>query len=374
MPLPYDAPLEAYMAEAERLFDTVRQREAGALAFIRAHHPRYRDPGLPWLVRPGEPSDLGPTAFDLDDARLAMARSHDFLDWPALVSYVMAVSDRGSPVYRFESAVEAVISGDETGLAEQLEQDPALVRARSTRVLPKDPPMHRATLLHYVAANGVEGYRQKCPPNAVRIAKMLLDAGAGPDALAQFYGGDCTTMSLLVSSSHPAEAGLHVPLVDLLADYGASIEALGSGPAPLITALIFGHLDAAEALVRRGACVETVVAAAGLGRTERVRELLPASTAEDRHRAMAVASAAGHVETVRLLLDAGEEPDRLNPKGFHEHATPLHQAVANHHRAMVALLVERGARRDIPDTIWKSTAVGWAEYFGNREMAEYLKK
>src|SRR5437660_1546362 len=79
-----------------------------------------------------------------------------------------------------------------------------LVRARSTVVTHHDPPMHRATLLHYIAANGVEGYRQKTPKNAVDVAKMLLNAGAEADALAGMYGGRCTTMSMLVSSCHPA--------------------------------------------------------------------------------------------------------------------------------------------------------------------------
>jgi hypothetical protein len=32
--------------------------------------------------------------------------------------------------------------------------------------------------LHYVAANGVEGYRQKTPKNAVKVAEILLNAGA----------------------------------------------------------------------------------------------------------------------------------------------------------------------------------------------------
>ena len=51
------------------------------------------------------------------------------------------------------------------------------------------PAGARATLLHYVAANGVEGYRQLTPPNAVAIADALLDAGADVDALADMYGG-----------------------------------------------------------------------------------------------------------------------------------------------------------------------------------------
>ena len=103
----------------------------------------------------------------------------------------------------FERAADAVVSGDLAMLAALVRANPQLIREHSRRV-------HRATLLHYVAANGVEDFRQKTPKNAVEIARFLLDAGAVPDALADTYGADTlqTTMNLLVSSAHPADAGL----------------------------------------------------------------------------------------------------------------------------------------------------------------------
>jgi ankyrin repeat protein len=70
----------------------------------------------------------------------------------------------------------------------------------------------------------------------------------------------------------------------------------------------------------------------------------------------------GHVEVVRLLLDAGENPNRYNPEGNHAHSTPLHQAAIAGHEAVVRLLVERGASLDMQDTIFKGTPLGWAEY------------
>ncbi|MBV8903796.1 MAG: ankyrin repeat domain-containing protein, partial [Acidobacteriia bacterium] len=66
----------------------------------------------------------------------------------------------------FDAAVEAVISGNQLGLEAMLRSHPELIRARSAQ-----PP--QATLLHYIAANGVEDSRQKTPPNAVAIAKLL---------------------------------------------------------------------------------------------------------------------------------------------------------------------------------------------------------
>ena len=238
-----------------------------------------------------------------------------------------------------------------------------------------DPPVHRSTLLHYLAANGVEGYRQTTPSNAVEVARMLLEAGADVDALADLYGGHHNTMSMLVSSSHPANAGLQVALVDSLLDFGAAVDGQGSGEwtSPLMSALAFGYRDTAEALVRRGARVCTLAAAAGLGRIADARQLLPPAGSEDRHRALALAALHGEVEMVRLLLDAGEDPDRYNPKGNHAHSTPLHQAVLAGHANVVRLLVERGAKLDIKDTIYEGTPLGWAIYGGRTEIAEYLR-
>src|SRR6185295_3426538 len=213
------------------------------------------------------------------------------------------------------------------------------------------------------------------PANAVDVARLLLERGADVDAFADLYGGECTTMSLLVSSTPPAQAGVQVPLVEALIDGGAAVEPRGAGAwtSPLLTALVFGFTDAAAALVRRGARVETLPAAAGLGRLDEARALLPSSTPEERHRALALAAQLGQAEVVRLLLDAGEDPSRYNPKGGHAHATPLHQAALANHDGVVRLLVERGARLDIPDTIYKATPLGWAEYAGHPAIAEYLR-
>src|SRR5690242_14003202 len=120
----------------------------------------------------------------------------------------------------FETAADAVISGDIEALRSMLHADPELVRRRSAR-------KHRATLLHYVAANGGEDERQRTPANAPEVAKTLLDAGAEVDATADMYDSGATTMEMLVSSEHPAAAGLQSALAELLLDYGADINRRG---------------------------------------------------------------------------------------------------------------------------------------------------
>lgn len=275
----------------------------------------------------------------------------------------------------FERAADAVVDGDVTTLAALLSADPGLATARSQLVTNRTPPVHRATLLHYVSANGVEDVRQRSPHNAVEVARLLLTAGADPNALADVYGGQCTTMSLLVSSTPPARAGVQVPLIDVLVDFGASVEPLGDGhwTSPLITALVFGFADAAEALVRRGARADSLAAAAGLGRLDEVRAILPAASADDRHRALALATQRGHLAVTRALLDAGEDPNRFHPPGMHAHAGPLHHAALGGHADLVRLLVERGARLDLEDTIYHATPAGWAEHGGHPAIAAYLR-
>jgi len=374
-PLPFDSSLRGYEKQAEKLLAAFRSGNCEAISCFKRCHPRFLDERIPWLSRDLSDTEVAGTALDLADAQLAVARGYNFRDWAALEDHVGLVTQKNALIHRFETAVEAVVSGNLAGLRQLLRAHPDLVQARSRRVTCFDPPMHRATLLHYIAANGVEGYRQRTPKNAVEVAKTLLQAGAEVDALADMYGGQCTTLSLLVSSCHPAEAGLQIALTETLLDFGASIEGAGKGRwvSPLMTALVFGYRDAAETLVKRGARVNDLALAAGLGRFNEACHLLPSADAESRHRALALAAQLGHTDVVRLLLDAGENPDRYNPGGLHSHATPLHHAALNGHAAVVELLVDRGARLDIKDTIYQSTPIGWAEHGEQSEVAKFLR-
>lgn len=265
----------------------------------------------------------------------------------------------------FEKTVDAVVEGDVETLRSMLRDDPDLVRERS-------PREHRATLLHYVAANGVEDERQRTPANALAVAKTLLDAGAEVDALADMYESEATTMEMLVSSAHPAAAGLQAALAELLLDRGADINRRGKqGQTPVVTALAFGYLDTAEALAKRGASL-SFEALAGLGLADEVRRALPLAEAAGKHAALCLAAQHGHAAVVELLLDSGEDPNRYNPPGYHAHSTPLHQAVAAGHIDVVKLLTERGARLDIRDRMYDGTPLDWAIYLKKEAIAAYL--
>src|ERR1700688_1600149 len=153
-PVPFRSPLSAYERQAEGLFAGHRAADLAAIDLFHRKHPRFLDEKIKWRPKFIPDAEIRDAALSLDDARLATARFHDFLDWHSLAAYVEAVSQEG-PVFEFESAVEAVVNGDLAALEDKLRHDPGLFRARSSRVCCFDPPVHRATLLHYVAANGV---------------------------------------------------------------------------------------------------------------------------------------------------------------------------------------------------------------------------
>ena len=121
-----------------------------------------------------------------------VARDHGFAAWDV-------VTGECDPT--FELAVDAVVLGRIEELGRLLAQAPDLVTRRSAYG-------HRATLLHYTAANGVEIRRQVVPPNAAQIAAALLRAGADPAARLNAYGRTFDTLAMLESSAHPRDAGV----------------------------------------------------------------------------------------------------------------------------------------------------------------------
>jgi hypothetical protein len=355
--LPFRATLPEYQQEAQRLYDALNAGDRNARWNFKWMHPRYKGKSV---------DDVEAASLGLEDAQLVVAGEYAFNKWEDLAKFTDAVTRKG-PIVTFESAVDALVDGDLPKLQAMLGEHPELVHARSTR-------RHHATLLHYIGANGVESVRQKTPRNALEVMRTLLEAGAEPDAVADLYDSKCTTMAMLVTSAHPANAGLQAALAEMLLDYGAAPNGHGTAwKSPAMSALAFGYLDTAKALARRGAAPDTLSAAAGLGLIDEARRLLPGAGGNERHVAIALAAQHGHTEIVQLLLDAGEDPNRYNPDGWHSHSTPLHQAIAADRGDVVRLLVKRGARTDIKDSIYSGTPLAWADYCERPAIAEWLR-
>jgi ankyrin repeat protein len=173
-------------------------------------------------------------------------------------------------------------------------------------------------------------------------------------------------LMLVATGRVPGECNVQVPLINLLCDYGANPDIA------ILAAALHGVLAAVDALIARGARVDLPIAAA-LNRVEEVRTLLRSANGVERHLALALASQMGHIEIVRLLLDAGEDPNRYNPPGAHAHSTPLHHAALYGHEDVVRLLIERGASADTRDLLWRGTPAGWAQHESRPELEAYLR-
>ena len=186
--------------QAARLLEAHGRGERAAVVHVSNWHPK--------LVGGGAEEILA-AHFTVEDARATMAREYGFGDWADAEARGREPSDPD-----FEAAVDVVITGDVAHLDELLARRPELAAARSRYG-------HRSTVLHYVGSNGVETRRQKVPENLAAIARQLLAAGADVNATAEMYGGGTTTLALLLSSSHAADAGVQDEVAAVLRDAGA---------------------------------------------------------------------------------------------------------------------------------------------------------
>jgi ankyrin repeat protein len=238
-----------------------------------------------------------------------------------------------------------------------LRDRPQLVHVRSVR-------RHRATLLTYVGANGVEDFRQQTPANVVDVVELLIRSGADVNAVSDLYGGS-TTLGLAATSVHPARAGVQRALIDALLAHGAALDgAVASGYTGGVVVnacLANGRGDAAVHLASRGAAVD-LEGACGIGRLDIVRQFVdPAGVLTGGATDVQVRSGFhwaceyGRNSVVEFLLRL---PVDLRPK--HDGVTGLHWAAHGAHTAIVRLLVDAGHAPDVADDRWGSTPLGWA--------------
>src|SRR5436190_10768501 len=287
IPLPAHPDLDQYKKLAKELLRACKADDPGA---VRDWAARWRADAIPLATK-----IRAEKIAKLADAQFFLAHAHGFESWPKFAKHVDALKSAGSPDAIFEAAADAIVTGDIDTLARLLREHPDLVRQRSGRE-------HRSTLLHYVSANGIEDFRQKTPPNILDITRALLDAGTDVNAESDAYGGRSMTLGLVATSVHPRDAGLQIPLLELLLARGAIFE-IEPGDA-VRSCLANGCEEAAEYLASRGAELD-LTGAAGLGRLEIVKRLFADATAEERESAFLYACGYGWNDVVEFMLEAG---------------------------------------------------------------------
>ncbi len=253
----------------------------------------------------------------------------------------------------FEEAVDAVISGNIGSLKSLLEREPDLIRMRSSKG-------HRAMLIHYVAANGVEDERQRTPVNAVDVANVLIDAGAEIDATFLDGGSGTTPLVSLVTSFHPHKSGVAAELVRVFVNAGAKVEGLKGDGEPLKLALGFEYPESVQALLECGAKIANVEIAAGLGEFELVERFVGEGgiVRKELEEAFWSACKYGHTEVVECLLKCGVDIDARGGANN----TGLMLASQRGRRDTVEMLLDCGASVELKNN-FDGTALGSTMYF-----------
>src|SRR5215813_11758428 len=145
---------------------------------------------------------------------------------------------------RFHPAIAAIKTGDLEQFKSLVAADPSLATSRSSRSHP--------TLLQCVVLDG------KDKPNNVEMAKVLIDAGAEMNE------------PLIAAGSMNNRA-----CAELLLERGAAIDGSG-GWSPLEEALYWNSQDVIALLLERGAKVQNLRIAAGLGSTDLIESFFNA--------------------------------------------------------------------------------------------------
>ena len=353
--LPAKPDLRHLQLQAKDLLHGHRDGDVAVLQRIREFHPRFQD---------ATDAELRAAKLTLADAYFALAREYGFSSWARLRTVVAAelTPDFSKPHHEritdplLRHAIDLLDDGNAAALREILRANPELIRQRVT--FEGENYFEKPSLLEFIAENPIR--HDSMPPNAVEIAELLIEAGAPRASIDE-------TLMLVSSGRVARECGLQLPLIERLAKHGASLDAA------MMPALVHGELAAVDALIRLGARV-SLEAAAGTGRVQDAQRSIASADAFSRHRALALAAQHGHAAILRLLLEAGEDPNRYNPIRSHSHSTPLHQAALAGHLESVRVLMEHGARADIPDTHYGANAIEWAEYARQEQIVAYFKR
>ena len=371
--LPGNANLEQLRNGAKSFQRAVRAGDAGAAEVVREFHPRFPD------AQPGSPELAG---FTRADAQLVVARSFNFPSWPRLKAYLETVSTYARSPH--EQPVGEPI-GDEQALADEFlrlaclnygNDDPAR-RRRAAELLAANPELASATIYTAAAAGDVEAARafvdddpsaanrqggpfawapllyvaysrvgdRPLGPASVRVAELLLDAGADPNAgyLWEGLSPPFTALTGALGSGEddppPPEHGL--ALARLLLERGADpndSQALYNEAGNSYDEWIELLLEFGMGTGNGGPWHRRLAPA-----LETPREML-----ED---ALKAAAGAGYAHRTRLLLDHGADPNGYGTRHpiYHGRAA-LEEAAMHGHPDIVAMLEAAGARNPLDDT------------------------
>lgn len=208
--------------------------------------------------------------------------------------------------------------------------------------------------------------------------RLLLEAGAEVDLCAAAAMGDAARVrALLEAGASVTKTGpngatpLHFASTEevarILVEKVASVSAVDKyGRTPAAAVASYGNRRKAAAMyLSRLSGDMDAKRAAALGELEILKSF------DDRSsELLAVAAFHGQTEVVEWLLAEGVDPNGPVESGV----SPLHQAARNGHIETARVLLRHGADPESLDSLHDSTPLGWAEFQGQERMAAFLRE
>jgi len=410
---PFRQDAQYYDERVEGLLSVARAGLPSALALLRRHLPHFA------AVTDAQAS----AAVTAADARQVFAREHGFPSWSAFRAHLRALR-AGTAWEPFRAAFQALEGHRSAELAAVLDRHPYLVGAAGT---------NGNTLLNLAAGVLVSPDYSRLPEpwggrGGMECVRLLLERGADPNR------GNHRGWTPL----HQAGYSNHRPLAEVLLAAGARTDgaAHGEGGTPLVMALFWGHREVAELLAGHDLAPGNLRVAAGLGRCDLIRQLVPApgrplpaagaarafhrphsgfpawqptddpqevldealvwAAKSDRVEALELlvelgarvnadpyrgtplgwAAAQGRQAAIRRLVELGADPSQqatFGGLGHGKDVTALHLAAQCGRRETCSLLLELGADPTLHDGLFDSPPAGWAAHFGHHGVAAMLR-
>jgi ankyrin repeat protein len=188
--------------------------------------------------------------------------------------------------------------------------------------------------------------------DALGVVRLLLDHGADPNAH-YLWGGQYRFTALTgvfgEGEGGPISLPEHPnwePLAELIIAHGGQAEVLSEGDR-FRFAVMNGDRDTALPM-------------------HAANSALAAELLRDQADLLHDAAGNNRLGAVAVLLDIGAASN------CQTYCAPLHEAADSGHLEMAKLLIERGANPALRDVSYNGTAVGWARYNGNDDVADYI--
>jgi len=198
-------------------------------------------------------------------------------------------------------------------------REPSLLQWRMSR------NQHRRTALHHAAAK-----------DRPRMVRLLLELGADPKAT------DATGATPITTAS---QEGAGSEVIDALLAAGA--------PLDFLTAINLGRYEEAESMLRDD----------------------PGRLGPEGRDTIALHLAVNkkNGKTIRWLVAHGAALSAKRIMWDCNH-TALHMAVESGSIELAKLLLDAGANPDVRDDKYNATTLGWARYFGQKELATLIEE